>query len=220
MIKECKYCHNKFEDRIRKQYCSRKCFNVARRGPYWHTMKCLRCGNEFSQRTDGNPQHTFCSLSCARMGERQNIKVSCTDAFGNWFAGFVDGEGSFLMPIYKTKSGARYGQRFHIGLRIDDAAIVEEIVSTLGFGTTIRQKSCFSKQRNKLDLPQIFFAVDGIDECLALVSLFKKYPLRAKKQRDFKIWAKAVKEKTKGGQANQTLLAQYAKDIREIRKFK
>lgn len=154
------------------------------------------------------------------MGEKRNVEVHCSDAFGNWFAGFVDGEGSFLMPIYKKKSGTRYGTRFHLGLRIDDMPIIEEIISTLGFGTSLRQRPSFDKRHNKFGNPQAFFAVDNIDDCSALISLFQKYPLRAKKAKDFEVWTKAVLEKAKGGKADQSILEQCAKDIREIRKFK
>jgi hypothetical protein len=51
--------------------------------------------------------------------------------FGHWFAGFVDGEGCFLI----TRVGKSYRCIFSLHLRGDDRPILEEIHRNLGIGT-------------------------------------------------------------------------------------
>lgn len=107
--------------------------------------------------------------------------------FGHWFAGFVDGEGSFNITAQKNM-GIYCG--FHIALRLDDAGILYEIQDALGFGLfTLERRKSTQRPGTK---PSLRFYVSGADDCLRLVQLFRHFPLRSKKARDFKIWADAV----------------------------
>lgn len=112
------------------------------------------------------------------------------DAFGNWLSGLVDGEGCFVLG-WNEPSRDRTTRvplaRFSIQLRADDYRILEAIKSFWGCGTThLRTKV---SQRS----PAYAYIVSSKSSLHnILVPHFEKYPLRAKKQRDFVIWKRAV----------------------------
>ena len=117
------------------------------------------------------------------------------DNFGNWLAGFTDGERCFRISKWnknKRNPSACYGCQFKIGLRNDDRPILEEIRDTLGIGFIRDQVANTYGGHNNQALA--IFQVYTTAECVKLVKLFKKYPLRAKKQHDFLVWKEAVKE--------------------------
>ena len=109
-------------------------------------------------------------------------------AFGHWFAGFTDGEGCF--EINKGQSIRHhfpyYSCRFAIALRSDDEAILREIQQQLGIGRI------YDKIIGGNSKKQVRFTVHAKSDCLILCELFRKFPLRAKKSRDFDTWSEAV----------------------------
>jgi hypothetical protein len=109
------------------------------------------------------------------------------DAFGHWLAGFADGEGCFTILCVN----GTYVPSFQINLRADDAPILVEIHDTLGIGflTTPRKTGGPNKQ--------IAWMVSDRQGTAKLVEIFDKYPLRAKKRRDYEIWRKAVRERNR-----------------------
>jgi hypothetical protein len=117
------------------------------------------------------------------------------NSFGHWLAGFVDGEGSFL--ITKFGSSGRVHCSFRIALHYKDAPILREIAERTGLGRITMQKCPSQKSAG------VQWTVGRKAECLALVELFEKYPLRAKKRRDFEIWARAVRLHNEMSQGNQ-----------------
>ena len=122
------------------------------------------------------------------------VKIGVDDAFGNWLAGFIDGEGCFSM--FKVKSA--FCCEFNICLRDDDSEIIEEIAQRLGFGKAIYRLPGATTLDAK---SQVVFRVRKKAECLALVHFLDRYPLRAKKLKDYIIWKNAVllMNETKGG---------------------
>lgn len=141
------------------------------------------------------------------------------DVWRGWFVGFTDGEGSFQIDERSHCSPrANYHCHFTIALRDDDRAILEEIRDTLGIGTIYDKsdRSTLTRKRR----PQVEYRVSIINECAELVKLFDKYPLRAKKQRDFEIWKQAVVELTKPCECrNADLLWYYFHKIKEVRQY-
>ncbi len=108
-------------------------------------------------------------------------------AFGNWFAGFVDGEGCFHIGMKHHRSNhISYGLTFHIGLRSDDLPILEEIKTTLGIGKVRRPR------QGKIGNPQSRYVIASKNDCARLVEILDTYPLRAKKTRDYSIWREAL----------------------------
>lgn len=110
-----------------------------------------------------------------------------SESFCYWFAGIVDGEGSF--NIVHSKTGPHCP--FHIGLRADDVGVLRYVKTSLGFGSVFYEKRRLGGSRNNNQAAR--FVVASGRDCMRLVQLFETYPLRSKKQRDFVIWAKAVR---------------------------
>ncbi len=113
------------------------------------------------------------------------------DGFGHWFAGFVAGEGSFL--IYRHGRGGRSGSPSYlcgcrIGLRADDAGILHEIVDRTGVGVVRVYERKVTKHA-----PYAEWRTRSRNECVALVHILDRYPLRAKKAADYVIWREAVR---------------------------
>ena len=138
--------------------------------------------------------------------------------FGNWFAGFTDGEGHFAIQNRgRDNMRANYKCRFRIQLRDDDRPILEAIHETLGIGS-IYNRPVYDGNPNVHT--SSVFQVDALKECVELVCLFEKYPLRAKKQQDFAIWKQAVEELQNPIYCrNPDLLEYYCLKIKEVRQY-
>ena len=108
------------------------------------------------------------------------------DDFGHWLAGWIDGEGCFLINRMQTA----YQPRMRLHVRDDDAEILDEIVKRTGIGYVARQPARPSHGRR--NNPQAEWRVMSKADCVALVELLDRYPLRAKKARDYAIWREAV----------------------------
>lgn len=110
------------------------------------------------------------------------------DYFGAWLSGFVDGEGCFMLLRHARPSGRiiRHA-RFLIALRQDDLPTLEAIQAYWGTGKIQVRKSYGNSQ------PQRFFAIWNrpILESV-LIPHFGRYPLVAKKRRDYEIWKQGV----------------------------
>lgn len=121
------------------------------------------------------------------MGKKWDTFSAATDpAFGYWLAGFVDGEGCFRVQRH-TRGTATC--TFQIKVRKDDSAILKKIQSYFGgIGRVNYQRG--SGNQNDLAV----YLVQDKAGCLEVARHFIKYPLRAKKGRDFVLWAEAVFE--------------------------
>jgi hypothetical protein len=126
-------------------------------------------------------------------------------AFGNWLAGFIDGEGCFTMS---DKTAIRKGAKYHyctpiftLCVRLDDAQIVREIHAALGVGKVYVSGKAYGPTQ-----PSIRLHIQGVGPCARLVEVLTEFPLRAKKARDFEIWRMAVTEQA-GRKDLPTLLA-------------
>ncbi len=110
--------------------------------------------------------------------------------FGHWFAGLVDGEGSFGMTLGVRPKNIPNLQ-FGMGLRSDDKAMLDYIHQTLGVGT----RYDYGKGRTSTDgykcNPVSHLVINNKAGVGLLVELFRKYPLRSKKKREFELWAEA-----------------------------
>lgn len=135
-------------------------------------------------------------------------------AFGNWFAGFSDGEACFR--IKPTNMGT-FQCRFSIGLRADDAPILREIQRRLGGIGSL----CHSGKDN-VKQEQYRLEVNAKADVALLVEVFDRFPLRAKKAGDFAIWKRAVAvwlRVENGKRSDWAELAALADELREARRF-
>ena len=123
------------------------------------------------------------------LGE-ETLPHEMNDAFGHWLAGFIDGEGCFVIAKREDpKYGARYQCRFSVNMRADERPMLEEIVARTHIGRIEAKKADRKSRRGN---PQAVWMVTSQRECLMLVELLDRYPLRAKKRRDYTIWREAV----------------------------
>ncbi len=156
-------------------------------------------------------------------------------AFGNWLAGFIDGEGCFSISVPdKIRTGKsvprRPSVRFDISVRMDDAAILREIHKRLGIGKIIVRPARYASMA--AGKPQIVWRVGKRAECLQLAELLEAHPLRAKKKRDFAIWRIALDDllahplpygKKRGSRADDDAYVErmdsYRLALKEIRQY-
>ena len=112
------------------------------------------------------------------------------ESFGNWLAGFTDGEGCFCIYVPKRKKTEQpINLLFSINLRLDDIEILKEIKRELDCG----RLSIRENRKNSKSKPCVSFVVSKLSDLKnIIIPLFKNFPLRAKKKRDFDIWSKAV----------------------------
>jgi len=116
-------------------------------------------------------------------------------AFGNWLAGFADGEGYFMVA---GRPPSDLAPRFGIGLRADDRDILDEIRDRWGIGYINRRHytDCGSrKQFNATGYksrPQYTLRVSKKEALVVVVETFDRFPLRTKKANDFVLWREAV----------------------------
>jgi hypothetical protein len=103
-------------------------------------------------------------------------------AFGNWLAGFIDGEGSFL--IGRSAGGSAWCN-FRLAVRDDDGMVLEQIAERTGLGNVTYLRRLHTYR-------QACWYVGSKADCRALVDILDAHPLRAKKARDYAIWREAV----------------------------
>jgi hypothetical protein len=140
-------------------------------------------------------------------------------AFGNWLAGFIDGEGYFAIGV---NQGACFCS-FRIDIRLDDRAILEEIRERTGLGTIrVRQPSPNDSKNRCL---QAVWQVHRADACLRLAHILDAHPLRAKKARDYAIWREAVfdwqtpRRYGPGANNDWTRMLELASALKAVRRF-
>jgi hypothetical protein len=110
--------------------------------------------------------------------------------FGFWFAGLCDGEACFAMRALRRHAFPTL--RFDITLRDDDTPLLETIRDTLGFGQIYTRKSAYTNPQGYTSKKVVSYLVWNKTDCKALADLLRQFPLRSKKQRDFKLWAEAA----------------------------
>lgn len=100
-----------------------------------------------------------------------------------WLAGFADGEGYFQLRK-QNNCGIRVEPRFRIHLRCDDIAILHAL--QVAFGGNVR------RGKNGDWNAQAHWLVSSKRELGGLIDYFDRFPLRAKKAREYAIWRDAV----------------------------
>lgn len=116
------------------------------------------------------------------------------DDWGHWFAGFIDGEGSFRMNL--RKSGKLDTPNFKITLRDDDRQIIYGIKGILGIGQVRPNKGRDIHTNGKIykGKPTLSFSITNLNDSFRLTTVLDRYPLRSKKRRDYALWREAVME--------------------------
>jgi hypothetical protein len=105
-------------------------------------------------------------------------------ADGHAVAGFVDAEGCF--QITPNNQGRAWSCRMSVAVRLDDADTVTDLCRVTGVGRVT------TKHAQATSRPQACWNVASKRECAHLAQILREFPLRARKRRDFEIWARAV----------------------------
>ena len=134
-----------------------------------------------------------------------------TAAWGNWFAGFVDGEGSFIIT---RNRGQWVRAEFRLNMRADDKPILKEIKEELGIGFVYDNRKSGNKN------PNCEFRVSHREQLLHLVKLFDQYPLKSRKMNDYQVWRTFVILHQSRKKAMDLHVEQLLGDIRSAREFK
>jgi hypothetical protein len=118
-------------------------------------------------------------------------RLQIDDAFGYWFTGFVDGEGSLIATNKRSKQGHRARVvSLTITQRADDP-ILDLIQKTLEVGSIVRNQ----ETRPTCGLKNSFVVADVKDVVEVILPIFDKYPLRSKKGKEYPYWRELAVEK-------------------------
>jgi hypothetical protein len=113
--------------------------------------------------------------------------------FGAWLSGFTDGEGCFAMKEYARPPTYVFVANiyFEITLRSDEISVIRLIRSFFDCGRIYTDNS--AQRRNENAKPTISFRMNKSNDLVTkLIPHFERYPLLAKKKRDFLIWKEGV----------------------------
>jgi hypothetical protein len=113
--------------------------------------------------------------------------------FGNWLAGYIDGEGSFTCQVYtpRGRSSPNITARMTLGTRADEYPLLAECQAQTGLGALYFVRPTLGGPPN--GRPKWTWTVANKKDCAALVKLLTEYPLRSKKHKDFKVWSEIVR---------------------------
>ena len=109
----------------------------------------------------------------------------------HYVTGFVDGEGCFSVSISRKRFRVpEVRLRFEIELREDDEPILQEIQKLLECGSIYR----LEYERYKKWRPHVKFMVGSYRDIKSkIIPFFKKYPLQAKKKKQFEFFCKVAR---------------------------
>jgi hypothetical protein len=112
------------------------------------------------------------------------------DVFGSWLSGFTDGEGHFGVSKSRTGKNTYFKAVFTICVRADDIEVIRLIQKFWQCGDVVKHDSSTEERPSN---PQVSFFSRRIDDLACIISPhFERYPLFAKKRRDFILWKRAV----------------------------
>lgn len=113
-----------------------------------------------------------------------------------YIVGFVDGEGSFHIAIYKDprmNSGLKFIPEFHISQRISSKHVLESIRDYFDCGYVKANHAI-----NQYDKTYVFVVRKREDLLEKIIPFFEKNPLKTEKQNDFLLFSQIVKSISEG----------------------
>lgn len=114
-----------------------------------------------------------------------------------YVVGFVDGEGSFSVSIYRDEAMRNkifVRPEFEIEVRADDREILKRIQKTLGCGKIYK---CNYERYGWY--PHVKYKVSRLDEISeVLIPFLEKYPLQAKKAKIFYYFKQIIRKRMNG----------------------
>src|SRR3989338_8273925 len=108
-----------------------------------------------------------------------------------WYvSGFVDGEGSFHIALYKDerrKTGWKVIPEFHVSQRVSSRKVLDTLVRFFKCGYVKANHAA-----NPKDVTYVFVVRDRVDLLEKIIPFFRQYSLQTEKSRDFDKFAKIV----------------------------
>lgn len=149
---------------------------------------------------------------------------------GYWLAGLVDGEGCFALWTRRRRVGRSDDCRvvsfvFKIALRSDDKPVLEHVQTLLGGIGVIQVNRRTAHQsgryvyngRASRGNPIAQFTVNDKSHLLEVVQVFRQFPLRSKKRRDFDVWAEALCRFVEATKATPPVWQRRKSDVGRVR---
>ena len=114
-----------------------------------------------------------------------------------WYvSGFVDGEGSFHVAIYRdTRMTAQWKiiPEFHVSQRYSSRHVLDELVPFFRCGYVKANHTT-----NPRDSTYVYVVRNRQDLLEKIISFFEEYPLRTEKSNDYRIFTKIVRSMDAG----------------------
>ncbi len=108
-----------------------------------------------------------------------------------WYViGFVDGEGSFHVALYRDprmKTGWKVIPEFHVSQRISSRSVLDRMVKFFNCGYVKP-----NHKTNPRDLTYVLVVRNRNELLEKIIPFFDKFPLQTEKQKDFKLFKKIV----------------------------
>ena len=109
-----------------------------------------------------------------------------------WYiSGFVDGEGSFHVALYKERS-MRFGWKvipeFHVSQRVTSRAILDRLVEYFQCGYVKA-----NHKTNPKDVTYVYVVRNRNDLLTKIIPFFKTYVLQTEKAKDFELFEEIVR---------------------------
>jgi hypothetical protein len=129
------------------------------------------------------------------------------EAFLNWFVGFVDAEGNFLIRYHKEKEAVSFD--FRIILHKDDKEILENIRNYLSVGY------CRLERNN-----YYMFKIGDLTQIKnVLIPIFLSYPLQTTKKLDFESFYEAIQLYTTSRESSLNKIKTIKENMNKSRKY-
>ncbi len=108
-----------------------------------------------------------------------------------WYiSGFVDGEGSFHVALYKDprmKTGWKVIPEFHVSQRVSSRRVLDKLVDYFQCGYVKP-----NHKTNPSDLTYVYVVRDRKDLLKNIIPFFQRYCLQTEKAKDFHLFARVV----------------------------
>lgn len=109
----------------------------------------------------------------------------------SWLAGFIDGEGCFMIAKSTGSLGA-YRLQMMVRLRNDDRRVLHEFRELVGAGSVLTDIVRTDASVSANAKPQAMWAISSREGIARLIEILDEHPLRSKKARDYAIWREAA----------------------------
>jgi hypothetical protein len=113
-----------------------------------------------------------------------------------YIVGFVDGEGSFHVAIYKDprmKTGIKLIPEFHVSQRVTSRSVLDQLVKEFECGYVKANHA-----KNPRDTTYVYVVRDRYDLMEKIIPFFETHHLQTEKKYDFSCFAEVVRNMNDG----------------------